>query len=467
MRVSVDVIAMRVVVIILILVLGGIVGVAQTTAADDDPALIFNRAQDLHEKGDLAGAVKLYEKALALLPEFPEAEYQRAAALSSLGKSAEAIKGYLRAAELRPEWPLPYSAAGGSLVDAGRFEEAKAVLAKALELQPSEPLALTAMADLYIKTKAEKSLVASLLDRIAVLTARSNATSALWSARAALENELGKAEASRLSLQKALSLDPSDKNALLQMSARALLDGDLDHANELAKRLEAIAPGARQIHLIKAEVLSRSGNTAAALKELDSLPSGDAEGADLRGRILAGGESSAAELEKQLAASPNNSALLGRLCTQYRRDDPVKALAYCQRASEAEPNNVNHAIGFGAALVQAKQYGQAVVLLRKLTNFAPDNWTAHANLATALFQLKRWAEARTEYDWLAEKQPTAPGPHLFLGIVHDRLSEFSDALLEYQAYIKLADPVANKADIDKVNLRLPTLEKDIKKAKKN
>ena len=107
-----------------------------------------------------------------------------------------------------------------------------------------------------------------------------------------------------------------------------------------------------------------------------------------------------------------------------------------------------------------------MVLLRKLTNFAPDNWTAHANLATALFQMNRWAEAKSEYDWLAEKQPSAAAPHLFLGIVHDRLGEFSDALLEYRAYIKLAGPAENKADIDKVNLRLPTLEQDIKKGKK-
>src|SRR4051812_15485803 len=52
-----------------------------SAAAQDDPVALFNQAQDLHEKGDLLGAVELYEKAIRLLPEFPEAEYQRAAAL--------------------------------------------------------------------------------------------------------------------------------------------------------------------------------------------------------------------------------------------------------------------------------------------------------------------------------------------------------------------------------------------------
>ena len=34
----------------------------------------FNQGQDAHEKGDLKTAIGLYEKAIKLLPEFPEAE---------------------------------------------------------------------------------------------------------------------------------------------------------------------------------------------------------------------------------------------------------------------------------------------------------------------------------------------------------------------------------------------------------
>jgi tetratricopeptide (TPR) repeat protein len=453
----------RVLALVIVLSAGSVSLMAQV----EDPVALFDQAQDLHEKGDRDGAVKLYEKALAVLPEFPEAEYQRAAALSSLGRSDDAIKGYLRAAELRPDWALAYAAAGGLMLDAGRIEEARRALTKALELQPSDPSALASLADLYIRTKAEPRLLTAVLEQITIVAARPGGGSAVWAAKAGLENELGKPTASRISLEKALALNPSDKNALLQMARRALTDGDLDRANELAKRLEAVQVGARQIHLLRAEILFRSSKSSDALKELEALPIGDPAAAELRGQIISTSASSPAEIEKQLEAAPNNPALLGRLCGLYRTADPSKALAYCKRASEAEPNNVNHAVGFGAALVQAKQYDQAVTLLRKLTNFAPDNWTAHANLATALFQLNRLAEAKKEYDWLAEKQPNSAAPHLFLGIVHDRLGEFNEALLEYRAYLQLADPSDNKADIDKVNLRLPSLEKDIKKGKKN
>ena len=251
----------------------------------EEPGPIFDQAQDLHEKGDLAGAIKLYEKALAIMPEFPEAEYQRAAALSSLGKSAEAIKGYLRAAELRPDWPLPYSVAGGLLVDAGRFDEAKSVLAKALELQPSDPQAITALASLYIETKAEPALLTSLLDRITPLTSRPNATSSLWSAKAALESETGKVAAARVSLQKALSLNPSDRNALSQAATMALLDGDIERAKDVVNKLEAVDPRADHMGLLKAEVLYRSGDAGGALKMLEAYPPSNAAAGELRSRI--------------------------------------------------------------------------------------------------------------------------------------------------------------------------------------
>src|SRR6266700_8233436 len=50
---------------------------AQDTGDDGgDAVAIFNQGQDAHEKGDLKGAVELYQKALKITPEFPEAELQ-------------------------------------------------------------------------------------------------------------------------------------------------------------------------------------------------------------------------------------------------------------------------------------------------------------------------------------------------------------------------------------------------------
>ena len=144
-------------------------------------------------------------------------------------------------------------------------------------------------------------------------------------------------------------------------------------------------------------------------------------------------------------------------------------MEYCRRAAEAEPENVQHAIGYGAALVQAKRYDEALVLFQKLLKFEPSNATIHANLATALFQLKRYPEAKDEYHWLIKNQPEAPIAYYFLAIVHDQLREYMDAMANYQQFLKLANPEESKLEIEKVNLRLPGLQKLIKEngGKKN
>src|SRR5262245_45065178 len=59
-----------------------------------DAVAIFNRAQDLHEKGDLNGAVELYKGALKVIPEFPEAEYQCGVAHLGLNEGAAAESSF-------------------------------------------------------------------------------------------------------------------------------------------------------------------------------------------------------------------------------------------------------------------------------------------------------------------------------------------------------------------------------------
>ena len=96
---------------------------------------------------------------------------------------------------------------------------------------------------------------------------------------------------------------------------------------------------------------------------------------------------------------------------------------------------------------------------------APDNATARANLAAALFQLKRYPEAKIEFLWLIRQQPDAAGPYYFLGVLHDELSEYMDAVANYQQYLRLADPNEHKTDIERVNLRLPQIQKLIREGK--
>ncbi|CAN5595969.1 hypothetical protein BH24ACI2_BH24ACI2_06150 [soil metagenome] len=438
---------------------------AQETEEENDPVKIFYQGQEAHEKGDLQTALKFYGEALKLAPEFPEAEYQRGNALLSLGKTGEAERAFRRAIELREDWTLPMTSLGALLLQTNNFAEAEKLLTKAVETDNQNFLAYSALTELRIKTKADINILKELLVKIQILTSKANPTASIWAARAALENVLGDKSAAKTSLTRALAIEPKNKPALLERAEVALVEGDKTTATRIVETLFQIAPNSTDTKILQARIYSANGNADGAVKILDSIENPSPDVLALRDKITVYALINVGDLEKHLKQDEKNAVVLGRLCTLLRKDNPTKALDYCRRASEAEPNNLNHAIGYGAALVQAKEFENAVSLFRRLLQIAPDNYTAHANLAIALFQLKKYDEAILEFFRLTEKQPDLPITYYFLAISHDNLGKYMDAMANYQLFLKFANAAENKLEIEKVNLRLPSLQKLIKQGK--
>src|SRR5688572_19667155 len=73
---------------------------AQEPTEPDDAIAVFNQGQDAHAKGDLKTAIALYQKALKIIPEFPEAEYQLGTAYLALNQTENAETAFRRAVEL-------------------------------------------------------------------------------------------------------------------------------------------------------------------------------------------------------------------------------------------------------------------------------------------------------------------------------------------------------------------------------
>jgi tetratricopeptide (TPR) repeat protein len=430
-----------------------------------DPVAIFNRAQDLHEKGDLRGAVGLYEQALKEFPDFPEAEYQRGAAYLALKDLNSAEKAFRQAVKLRPGWPVAINSLSSVLIERGELREASSLVQQVLDVDHLNPQALTALADLRLRTDSSPAELKDLLSKITQLTSKANLTLSLWTAKAALETALHLNDAAKNSLVKALSLEPANPAALSMLGELSLLAGDIEKARELADRIEKANAEYASGIVLRARVLAFDGRYDEASALLGRVRVDVPGVSELRNHINIWRTATPAALEALLKGNERDPALLGRLCSLYRKDDPAKALEYCRRASAVEPDNMAHAVGYGAALVQAKQFEPAVGLLSKIVGIVPDNSTARANLATALFQLKRYSEAKIQFAWLSKTQPESAGAYYFLGIIHDQLSEYLDAAANYKQYIKLADPIINKTDIERVNLRLPQVLKMIGEGK--
>ena len=116
-------------------------------------------------------------------------------------------------------------------------------------------------------------------------------------------------------------------------------------------------------------------------------------------------------------------------------------------------------LGYGAALIQSRRFAEAVSILRKAITATPNNYTAHANLATALYELKQFAPALDEYEWLLKAKPDLTVAYYFIAIAHDYLGEYEQALSAYESFLGRADAKTNQLEIEKIKLRLPSLRR--------
>jgi tetratricopeptide (TPR) repeat protein len=434
-------------------------GAARAQNDSDQAIAIFNHGQDLHEKGDLAGAIAEYDKALKAFPEFPEAEYQRGIAELGIGNISEAEASLRRAIGLKEDWSLAWGMLGDVLVrkyfaadPAARpaiYTDADVALKHALELDPINAPAYAALIDLRLNSGASADAVRDILSKVRTLTdGKASAAASLWSGRAALESSLGDRKAAKLSVARALETEPRNVGSLTLLAELDLSDNDVEGAKQIATTLSTLKTDPAKLGLLDARIAAADGRSRDALALLDKLPVGTPGSDALRKQILATTSTNPADLEKQLETDPKNTGLLNRLCSLYRRDNPAKALEYCRRASELEPTNMTPAAGYAAALVQAKQFAQAAAILEKLVLIEPENRTLHANFATALFELRRYPDAVTQFEWLSRSDPKAAAPYYFLAISYDQMEEYIDSLAAYEQYLKLADPVADKLEIE-------------------
>jgi tetratricopeptide (TPR) repeat protein len=441
-----------------------------------DPVKLFERGQNAHARGSagdpaqLAIALEFYDEALKVKPDFSEAEFQRANVLIALGRLDEAEVGLRRTLTLRKDWSLPLATLGALLVRRERDAEAEPLLRQALKFDPENSLAERILADMRLRAGDAKEALA-LLQRA---TSETDAPLSAWMLRARAQRATSDNAAALVSLEHVLQTDPRNAGALLERAEiritnhdneRAIIDlaaaessfrGDKAIASRLAADYELAGKPAEA---------QRVAQLAGLVKVADaSKTSLQVVGTKAEIETTNSDEPAIARkaLEVLLAKNPNNAMLMARLGASYRTVDPVRSLRYYQSAAQIEPANPEYATGFSAALIQARRFAEAAAVLRKVIAAAPNNYAAHANLATALYELKQFVPALAEYDWLLQAKPELTVAYYFIATAHDYLGEYDRALTAYETFLARGDATTNQLEIDKVKLRLPSLRRQIK-----
>ena len=444
---------------------------AQEAFGDDatDPVRLFERGQSAHARGELEKAIGFYEQALKVRPEFPEAEFQRGNALASLGRLPEAEAAFRLAISYKKNWSLPFSALGALLMRQDRDKDAEPVFRQALNVDSKDSVALRLLSEIRLRAGDVKEA----LDLAKRATAIPEAPASAWVGLAIAERASGNKVAARSTLDRVLADEPANVAALLERADLFTDEKNFELAITDLKAAAKLKPADKVVTSRLAHALEQGGKVeeAAAVAKSAGLEVQPPTSGGVNGVVGTPEEIEAANssdpatarkaLEKLLEKNPRSAMLLGRLGASYRTVDPARSLDFYRKASEIQPDAPEYALGYGAALVQARRFPEAAHILQQVVRLSPENYVARANFATALYESKRYQEAIPQYQWIISAKPEVAVAHYFIATSHDYLGEYPEALASYEKFLSAADANTNQLEIDKVKLRLPLLKRQI------
>jgi tetratricopeptide (TPR) repeat protein len=332
------------------------------SAQDASPAVEreFERATQLHQSGDLQGAVRAYVAILATHPARVDVRSNLGAAYSALGRYEDAIQEYKRALIIDSNnYAIRYNLAL-AYYKAAWFSDAAAELERFVTAVPDSPQTANArlvLADCHVRLGEYKKVI--------------DALSPLADA------------------------DPDNRTLAYLLGSALIGDGQLDKGQAIIDRLFRHEDSA-EAHLLMASILLLADQAQSALKEAQralelnpKLPSVQA----WYGRVLmrlGDTEKAKAAFKTELASNANDfdsNLYLGVLLRQDKQFE--EARSYLQRAIQLRPREQYARYHLAAVYAASGKPGDALPLLEGVLKEYGDFVEARVLLASVYYRLNR------------------------------------------------------------------------------
>ena len=358
---------------------------AQARPGDADR--IFARALQLHQAGDIEGAIGEYQALLALTPNRLDARSNLGAAFVRLGRYEEAIEQYNRAllldnknAAIRFNLALAY-------YKAAYVAEAAAQFSRVIASQPENRNAIFLLADCNLQLGEYKKVI-ELLSPLETRYTNDRTLAYLLGTALIHDNQIEKGQL----LIDRIFRDGDSAEARLLMGMAHLIARDYPAARGEFERSIELNPKLPMAHSFYGQTLLRTGDIEAARKAFQS----------------------------ELEINHNNfesNVYLGMILKEEQKND--EALAHFQRALMVRPRELNVRYFIGSLSLALGKTAEAQRMFEEVVSEAPDFVEAHVSLATAYYRLKRKEDGDSQRAIIqkltAERQARAPGAQHGLG----------------------------------------------------
>jgi Flp pilus assembly protein TadD len=215
-------------------------------------------------KGNLDEAIRQYEKALTIDPNYADALGDYGAVLALKGQLNQALVPYRKAIAARPGDGVFHANYARILDRLGSGEESLKELKLAYQCNPKDRIVLTALSNKELQSGNPREAIKLLREAIALYPNSGTLHERLGCALA----QSGDVDAALSEARLAAKLEPTSPSAKLNLGSILMLHGELQEAISSYKQVVADVPANADAHLLMSKALEASGDRANASCEL-------------------------------------------------------------------------------------------------------------------------------------------------------------------------------------------------------
>jgi tetratricopeptide (TPR) repeat protein len=361
---------------------------------------LFVQAVSEREKGNLANALELFNKALEIIPEDPAAHYEKARLLQAMGKNEEALYSARLATNYNTEnkW---YSVLFANISKAsGNYKDYVTVYENLVDQYPTDLNFLNELAYAYFFT-GEYQKAIGIYDRI---EEKIGINEGLSTQKVQLYNSIGKKEEAVAEYERLINIFPDEARYYALLAEYCSKNQMNEKAVWAYKKIKEINPDDPYVHISLADFYKKAGNDSSSFQELKLGIANPILDIKTKINLLI------TYYSGQLNDIQLNQALeLSEILRQTHPDEPLSQTFYA------------------SMLYENKEYEKSKKLILKILEEDAANYGMWEQLLFCDLYLEEYQSLAINSENAIDLFPSYPLPYFFAGIGNFQLKDFVKA----------------------------------------
>jgi protein O-GlcNAc transferase len=390
--------------------------------------------------GQLGSAVKSYEKAIEIKPDYAKAFYNLGGTYHELEKMDDSIKSYKRSLEIDPDYAEAHNNLGNVFQDLGRLDEAFECFEKALTIKPDYVEVHYSLGVLFQELGKLESMIEHLEYAVTIEPSLSEAHNMLGIAY----KELGQFDDSIESYLKALDINPNFSEAYNNLGNTYTEVGQLDDAVESYLKALELNSDYPALHNNLGNAYKELGQHDNALKSYKNALRYNPDNADAHNYLgnvfneLGELDEALKSYKRAIAINPDYADAYNNLGNTLRDSDQLEeALKNFEKSVELNPNFPEAYNNLGNLLKELGRLDDSVDSFEKSIKISSNFAEAHNNYGNLLADLGRLDDSISSFKKAIEINPNFAAAYNNLGNVFKTLNRYKESIQSYEMAIEI------------------------------